>query len=82
MTGPPPKYYDFKTGVIGGSRSPLWYAWHADELVGWKSPVRERAPTERQYTKCDFLKEQVLDEGNCERVTDRGKEAREGVRKR
>jgi hypothetical protein len=25
VTGPPPKNYDFKTRVIGGSRSPLCY---------------------------------------------------------
>jgi hypothetical protein len=27
VTGPPPKNYDFKTRVIGGSRSPLCSAW-------------------------------------------------------
>ena len=25
ITEPPPKHYDFKTRVIGGSRSPLWF---------------------------------------------------------
>jgi hypothetical protein len=48
-----------------------------------ESPLYENElPLERQYTKCKSTGKQVLDEGNCGRVTNREKEAREGVRKR
>ena len=50
VTGPPPKDLDFKTRMIGGSRS--LYARHGRELVGCKSPVRKRELIGGQYTKC------------------------------
>ena len=40
----------------------------------FQSPVRKRDSVRRQYAKCFFLME-VRGEGNCGRVTDRGKEA-------
>jgi hypothetical protein len=59
----------------GATRTPIpMYARHGRELVGCKSPGRKRELIGGQDTKCKPTK-QVLGEGNCGRVTDRGKEA-------
>ena len=58
-----------------------WYARHGRELVGCKSPVRKRELIGGQYTKCNRSSE-VLGEGNCGEVTDRGEEACESLDRR
>ena len=50
-------------------------------VMGCKSPVRDWNFQMSVYQMMD-LERQVLDEGNCGRVTDRGEEACEDVRKR
>ncbi len=52
-----------------------WYARHGRELVGCKSPVRGRKSEGRQSMTVTPI-DKVLADGNCGRVTDRGKEAR------
>ena len=57
----------------------LWYARHGHELLGcrplWTSPLCEIGISRRSVYQMITSREQALGEGNCARVTERGKEA-------
>ena len=71
-------------GVGGVRRNPapipiIWYARHGHELLGcrppWTSPLCEIGISRRSVYQMTASREQALGEGNCARVTKRGKEA-------
>ena len=57
----------------------IWYARHGHELVGCSppctSPLCEIGISRRSVYQMTTSREQALGEGNCARVTERGKEA-------
>ena len=70
----------FRTRVIAHSRSTPWCAWHADLLVGCRSrtgasPLYENESLKEGSIPAVTPIDQVLDEGNCGEVTNRGKAA-------
>ena len=64
---------------IRNSRAFHWYARHGHELLGcrprWTSPLCEIGISRRSVYQMITSREQALGEGNCARVTERGKEA-------
>ena len=68
----------------GRSATSMQYAQHGRDLVGCKSPVLSSGNFSLGVSiPNEFpMKTSVRGEGNCGRVTDRGKEACEDVRKR
>ena len=61
------------------SSATVWYARHGHELLGchppWTSPLCEIGISRRSVYQMTASREQALGEGNCVRVTKRGKEA-------